>query len=188
MPERLSPQERAAFLIWQAFDMDYKEIASILGNSAAACRQIVSRAGVRVRKGRPRYEVCQQKRRDLLTRFMQAASTGDHEAMNTTMSPSAERIRAGGDKVPSIGRILHVATRAAGAFRSLKHAAQQGNVRFRIARINRMPGLLRHVNGKTEPVQSFMIEAVQTSFQPCEVDPVGRIDLQLSLMRCGTSR
>ncbi|MDF3881391.1 RNA polymerase sigma-70 factor [Cupriavidus basilensis] len=156
--ERLSPDERAAFLLRQAFDLEYGEIASILGRTEAACRQIVHRAGERVREGRPRYDVSPQEHRELLTRFMQAASTGDRTAMKTMLSPDAELISDGGGKVPSFGRILRGAARIAGVFWSLGHA-EPGKVRYRLARINGVPGLLRYVDGKIESAQSFTIEA-----------------------------
>jgi RNA polymerase sigma-70 factor, ECF subfamily len=155
--ERLSPDERAAFLLRQAFELDYKEIASILGKSEAACRQIVRRAGERMRDGRPRYNVSEQEHNDLLARFMHAASTGDREAMKTMLSPDAELVSDGGGKVPSFGRILHGAARIAGVFWSVEHAAP-GKVVYRLARINGALGLLRYVDGKIESAQSFTVE------------------------------
>ncbi|SDC61784.1 RNA polymerase sigma-70 factor, ECF subfamily [Cupriavidus sp. YR651] len=156
--ERLSPDERAAFLLRQAFDVDYKEIAAILGKSEAACRQIVRRAGERVRDGQPRYDVSQQEHRNLLTRFMQAASTGDRDTMKTMLSPDAELISDGGGKVSSYGRILQGAARIAGVFWSVEHAAP-GKVTYRLVQINGEPGLLRYVDGKLESANSFRIEA-----------------------------
>jgi RNA polymerase sigma-70 factor (ECF subfamily) len=55
--ERLAPEERAAFLLREVFDVEYGDIAQILGKSEAACRQIVSRATKRVRARRPRVHV-----------------------------------------------------------------------------------------------------------------------------------
>ncbi|MFX8094639.1 sigma factor-like helix-turn-helix DNA-binding protein, partial [Acinetobacter baumannii] len=64
--ERLSPEERAAFLMRQVFDQDYAEIAALLGKSEAACRQMVHRASDRVQQDRPRFDVSADTHRDLL--------------------------------------------------------------------------------------------------------------------------
>jgi RNA polymerase sigma-70 factor (ECF subfamily) len=111
-----------------------------------------------VREGRPRYDVSQQEHRDLLTRFIQAAGSGDREAMKMLIDPGAELISDGGGKVPSFGRILHGAARIAGVFWSVEHA-DPGKVCYRLAQINGTPGLLRYVDGKIESAQSFTIEA-----------------------------
>jgi RNA polymerase sigma-70 factor (ECF subfamily) len=156
--ERLSVDERAAFLLRQAFDLDYKEIASILEKSEAACRQLVSRASERVREGRPRYEVPRHAHKELLSRFMQAASTGDRDAMKSMLTLDAKLVADGGGKVPSFGQILEGASRIAGVFWSLEHAAP-GRVAYRLARVNGEPGLLRYVDGEIESAQSFAFES-----------------------------
>ncbi|HEY4317148.1 MAG TPA: sigma-70 family RNA polymerase sigma factor, partial [Herbaspirillum sp.] len=84
--ERLSPEERAAFLLRQVFDQDYADIASMLEKSEAACRQMVHRAQQRVQQEQPRFEVPRDTHRELLARFMQAAGGGDREAMKALMS------------------------------------------------------------------------------------------------------
>jgi RNA polymerase sigma-70 factor (ECF subfamily) len=156
--ERLSVDERAAFLLRQAFDLDYKEIASILGKSEAACRQLVSRASEHVREGRPRYEVSRHEHKELLICFMQAAGTGDRDAMKSMLTLDAKLVADGGGKVPSFGRILEGAARIAGVFWSLENAAP-GRVIYRLARVNGEPGLLRYVDGEIESAQSFSFES-----------------------------
>lgn len=71
--ERLGPEERAAFLLKEAFDYDYAQIAPLLGQSEANCRQMVHRARERVQAGRPRFDVAPENHRRLLERFMDAA-------------------------------------------------------------------------------------------------------------------
>jgi len=94
--ERLSVDERAAFLLRQVFDLDYDEIALNLGKSEAACRQLVSRAGERVREDQPRYEVSHCQHKELMTLFMEAASTGNHHAMKSMLVPDAKPVADGG--------------------------------------------------------------------------------------------
>src|SRR5471032_2095657 len=84
--ERLSPEERAAFLMRQVFDQDYADIAGMLGKSESACRQMVHRAQERVQQQKPRFDVPKEQHRDLLLKFMEAAKVGDRAAMKAMMA------------------------------------------------------------------------------------------------------
>ncbi len=155
--ERLSPEERAAFLMRQVFDHDYADIADMLGKSEAACRQMVHRAQERVRQQTPRFDVPRETHRALLGRFMAAAQAGDRAAMKAMMADEVQLVSDGGGKIKSFLRILRGAGRVAGVFWSLEHQYPQ-RVAYRQARINGEPGLLRYVEGKLESAQSFVIE------------------------------
>jgi RNA polymerase sigma-70 factor (ECF subfamily) len=155
--ERLAPEERAAFLLRQVFDQDYADIASMLGKSEASCRQIVHRSRERVRQQQPRFDVPKDVHRELLTRFMQAASSGDRAAMKALLSENVEFVADGGGKMSSFLRILRGAGRIAGVYWSLEHQYPK-QVSYRMARVNGEPGLLRYVDGKLESVQSFVID------------------------------
>lgn len=155
--ERLSAEERAAFLLRQAFDQDYADIAALLGKSEASCRQLVHRAQEKLRDERPRFKPTPEAHRALLGTFMQAAGRGDRQAMKALLSPDVAFISDGGGKTPSFHRILHGAGRIAGVFWSIENL-YPGCVQYRMARINGEPGLLRYVNGTIESAQSFRIE------------------------------
>ncbi len=155
--ERLSPEERAAFLMRQVFDHDYADIAAMLGKSEAACRQMVSRAQQRVQQQQPRFAVPRAAHQALLGRFMAAAQIGDRAAMKSLMADDVQLVADGGGKVNSYLRVLHGAGRVAGSFWSLEHMYPQ-QVTYRQARINGEPGLLRYVNGVLESAQSFLID------------------------------
>ncbi len=75
--ERLSPEERAALILHDAFDCDYAEIAEMLDKNEAACRKLVSRARERVKADRPRYTVSKEQHTRMIGRFAQAMATGD---------------------------------------------------------------------------------------------------------------
>src|SRR5688500_11520884 len=79
--ERLAPDERAAFLLHEVFDCGYAELARILGKREAACRQMVHRARLRVRRDRPRFTVSESARTALLNRFVTAVHAHDQEAL-----------------------------------------------------------------------------------------------------------
>ncbi|MES2150542.1 MAG: RNA polymerase sigma-70 factor [Pseudomonadota bacterium] len=155
--ERLSAEERAAFLMRQVFDRDYDEIAAMLGKSEASCRQMVHRAQERVQQERPRFEVARESHRALLAKFMQAATSGDRAAMKAMMSDEVQLVADGGGKVNSFQKIQRGAGRVAGIFWSLEHAFPL-QVAYRHALINGAPGLLRYVEGKLESAQSFIID------------------------------
>lgn len=155
--ERLSPEERAAFLMRQVFEHDYADIAGILGKSEAACRQMVHRAQERVQQQKPRFEVRKEQHHALLGRFIAAAQLGDRAAMKTMLADDVQLVADGGGKVNSYLHILHGAGRVAGSFWSLEHQYPQ-QVVYRQARVNGEPGLVRYVDGKLESAQSFRIE------------------------------
>lgn len=79
--ERLTPVERAIFLLREVFEYEYSDISAILGQSVANCRQILRRARQHVNTLRPRFKASSQKRNDLLDRFLRAATNGDMDAL-----------------------------------------------------------------------------------------------------------
>lgn len=160
MLERLSPDERAAFLMRQVFDSDYAEIAQVVNKSEAACRQLVHRAQAHIQKQRPRFSVSQNAHRALLATFTQAASKGDIAAMRALMCVDVQLVADGGGKVSSFLHILKGAGRVAGVFWSLEHKYPL-QVEYRPAFINGEPGLLRYVEGKLESVQSFIVDGAR---------------------------
>ncbi len=96
--EQLEPDERAAFLLHDVFDTDYAEIAEILGKSAAACRQVVSRARKRVRGRRPRAQVTDAARRLVLERFANAIQMQDKAALLELVAEQASWTSDGGGR------------------------------------------------------------------------------------------
>ncbi|MFA9216891.1 MAG: RNA polymerase sigma-70 factor [Sphingomonadaceae bacterium] len=155
--ERLSPEERAVFLMRQVFDYDYAEIAAMLEKTEASCRQMVHRAQQRVQQERPRFAVPKDAHRALLGRFMQAAASGDRAAMKAMMADDVQMVADGGGKVSSFLHILHGAGRVAGMFWTLEHQ-HPGQVVYRMATINGEAGLLRYIDGKIESAQAFIVD------------------------------
>ena len=104
--ERLSPTERAAFVLREAFDADYSEIATTLGKSEAACRQMVSRAHKRLQTSGPRFDVSPEDAAKAVETFFFAA-TQDHDQAIKMVSQDAMAITDGGGKASAAFRILH---------------------------------------------------------------------------------
>ena len=86
MLERLTPVERAVFLLREIFDHEYSEIAATLGRNEANCRQILRRARQHVRALRPRFRASVREQNDLLERFRQATDSGDMDRLKQFLS------------------------------------------------------------------------------------------------------
>ena len=107
--ERLSPLERAVFLLHDVFDADYGAVAEALGRSESACRQLAVRARDHVREARPRFSVGQEEAARLAIAFMDAARNNDIEALRNLLAEDAVLITDGGGKRsaalrPMVGR------------------------------------------------------------------------------------
>jgi RNA polymerase sigma-70 factor (ECF subfamily) len=96
--ERLAPEERAALLLHDVFDVGYREIATVIERSEAACRQVVHRARERVRGDRKRFDVTEFVKVDLLQRFMAATEARDEQALLELFAPDATWTADGGGK------------------------------------------------------------------------------------------
>lgn len=97
--ERLAPEERAAFLLHDVFDADYHQIATVLGKSEAACRQIVHRARERVRRDEKRFAATDSARVSLLRRFTAAVEARDEHAVLELLAPEVTWTADGGGRV-----------------------------------------------------------------------------------------
>lgn len=146
--ERLAPEERAVFLLREAFDMDYPEVARMLGKSEEACRQMLHRAKERVREGKPRFQVNPEAHRRLLDRFVTASRSGDREQLMELFAPDVRMSSDGGGKVPAVLRVLEGAERVARFYTQISRLTAVRSLTFRHAEINGEPGLLQILDGK----------------------------------------
>jgi RNA polymerase sigma-70 factor (ECF subfamily) len=97
--ERLSPEERAAFILHDAFDCDYSDIAAALEKSEEACRKLVSRARERVRADRPRHKATADQHRDLIAKFSEAVLSQDNDRLMFLFAPDVVFYSDGGGRV-----------------------------------------------------------------------------------------
>jgi RNA polymerase sigma-70 factor, ECF subfamily len=88
--ERLTPLERAVFLMHDVFGYDYDETAGIVGRSAVSCRQVAHRARQHVEAGRPRFDVDASRRDELAARFFGAIENGDVQALVSMLAADVE--------------------------------------------------------------------------------------------------
>jgi len=141
--ERLSPLERAAFLLHDIFDLDYAEVAATLERSEATCRQLAARARSHVRAERPRFKVERAEAERLANAFLKASREGDAETLKALLAddvefhtdgggvrPAALNVIAGRDKVMAF--FTGIARKTGGALPRILH----------VGTINAAPGLV----------------------------------------------
>ncbi len=104
--ERLSPLERAVFVLREVFGFGYPEIASTVGRSEAACRQLVVRARRHMEEGRPRFEADRREREELAARFFEALREGDVAGLQELLAADVQMTGDGGGKAPQLARTL----------------------------------------------------------------------------------
>jgi RNA polymerase sigma-70 factor, ECF subfamily len=100
--ERLSPLERAAFLLHDVFGVDFDEVAATLGREPAACRQLAARARTHVRAGRPRFDVPKQRGLEIASAFFAASRGGDLRALRALLADDVTVHADGGGKVSAV--------------------------------------------------------------------------------------
>ena len=101
--ERLSPLERAVFVLRDVFGFGYPEIASFVSRSETACRQLVVRARRHMDAGRPRFEAGRRERDELAGRFMEAFKDGDVDGVRELLAADVQLVGDSGGKAPQWG-------------------------------------------------------------------------------------
>jgi RNA polymerase sigma-70 factor, ECF subfamily len=152
MLERLTPVERAVFLLREVFEYEYSEIAAVLGQSEANCRQILSRAKQHVSAIRPRFKTSLREKSDLLERFLKATSSGDMEGLVALLSNDVVLHSDGGGKAIAVPNLIQGADNVArGIFGGLRKVLPKNLVR-RVMEINGEHGLVSYLDGKPHSV------------------------------------
>jgi RNA polymerase sigma-70 factor (ECF subfamily) len=148
MLERLTPVERAVFLLREVFEYEYAEIAAVLGLGEANCRQILSRARQHVSAMRPRFKTSQQQKSDLLERFLKATGSGDMEGLVALLANEVVLHSDGGGKAVAVPNLIHGVDKVArGVLGSLRKLVPQ-NLMRRLVQINGEPGIVTYLNGR----------------------------------------
>jgi RNA polymerase sigma-70 factor (ECF subfamily) len=98
--ERLTPLERAVFVLREVFAFGYPEIAAAVGRSEAACHQLAVRARRHMDAGRPRFEAGQAERDQLAERFLGAFREGDVDGLRELLAADVQLVGDGGGKAP----------------------------------------------------------------------------------------
>jgi RNA polymerase sigma-70 factor, ECF subfamily len=162
--DRLSPLERAAFLLHDVFDFSFGEVASALERSEAACRQLAARARAHVRTVRPRGTAApparpgemDEKHERLMSVFVAATRSGDLNALMQLLASDVRVVTDGGGKAPAALNVLEGADRAARFLIGATRKGWRDDFRVRVAAINGLPGLI--VDAPDGPVQTAAFE------------------------------
>jgi len=150
--ERLSPLERAAFLLHDVFGVEFEEVAATIDRDPTACRQLAARARTHVRETRPRYKLEKQRGLEIANAFFAASRTGDMTALGAMLAADVSIHSDGGGKRPAapepifgFANVMQVHKALAVLFR--KRASQLVRVGF----INGLPGFVtREADGELQ--------------------------------------
>src|SRR5262245_29235193 len=140
--ERLAPEERAAFLLHDVFDIGYGEIASVIEKTEPACRQVVHRARERVRGDRARFDVTESAKTDLFSRFAAALEARDERTLLALFAPDATWTADGGGKTGAAPAPIVGASRIAKLVIGLREKFWAVNRTLEIGTVNGEPALI----------------------------------------------
>ena len=156
--ERLTPLERASFLLHDVFDVGYDEIAQTLERSEESCRQLAARARQHVRASRPRFKVTPDDERRYLEAFVVASQKGDMAALESMLAEDVKLYSDGGGKVSAAINILD-GKRRVGAFMAgiYQKFRNHTTTALRYDRVNGVMSLLTTYTDDTIDVMSVEI-------------------------------
>ena len=141
--ERLSPLERAAFLLHDVFGESFDDIADSLGRDAAACRQLASRARAHVRSEKPRFPVDRAHGMAIAEAFFAATREGEISRLGAILAEDVSLHSDGGGKRPAVARVMHGADEVARTFAALGRLARgRTGELIRYAYVNGLPGFV----------------------------------------------
>lgn len=146
--EDLAPLERAVFMLREAFDYDYAEIAAIVGKSEANCRQLFSRAKSRLAQRELGEEPAGEKAERVVQQFLQACVTGNMESFLAVLTDDAVMYSDGGGKVRAALKPIYGAEFIGRLFLGIRRKSLAG-ARAEIVRVNGQVGaIFRLVDGR----------------------------------------
>lgn len=160
--EKLSPEERAVFLLKDVFEYDHAEIGEILGISSANSRQLLHRARTALAQGRPRRAGTPESRRAMAERFAQAFATGDAAALASMLASDAGMWADGGGKAaaarrPLLGREAIVSF-LVGIHRIGEASGMIRDASLVIEDVNSEPALILRVGARLESIFVLSVE------------------------------
>jgi RNA polymerase sigma-70 factor, ECF subfamily len=179
--ERLSPLERAVFVLREVFGFGFPEIASAVGRSEAACRQLAVRARRHMDAGRPRFEADRREREELAARFFDALREGDVEGLRELLAADVQMIGDGGGKAPQFARPVIGADNVARVLAAAFPVMVRIGVAVEPHEVNGQPGaILRDRDGKvlntlTLDVLGGRIQTIRSVINPDKLGHVGPV-------------
>jgi len=179
--ERLTPLERAVFVLREVFGFGFPEIAVAVGRSEAACRQLATRARRHMDVGRPRFEADRREREELAARFFDALRDGDIEGLRQLLAADVQMVGDGGGKAPAFARSVIGADNVARVLASNLPLLATIDVRVEPREVNGQPGaILRDRNDNvvgtvTLDVLGGRIQAIRSVVNPDKLGHLGPV-------------
>ena len=155
--ERLTPVERAVFLLREVFDYEYAEVAAMLGRSEANCRQILKRAKQHVAEERQRFDTSPKEHRRLLQEFLEATGRGDMQGLLALLSKDVVLYTDGGGKATAVPNPIYGSDRVARFFFTAPQKFMPKDIVRRFTEINGQPGIAVYHEGRVFGVLSMDI-------------------------------
>src|SRR5499427_2165948 len=141
--ERLSPLERAAFLLHDVFGLEFEEVAATIGRDPVACRKLAERARSHVREARPRFQVDKQHGLELANAFFTASRSGDMKTLAEMLAADVSAHADGGGKRSAAMRPIFGFDAVMGLHQSLAELFREhGSKLVRTGFINGLPGFI----------------------------------------------
>jgi RNA polymerase sigma-70 factor, ECF subfamily len=179
--ERLSPLERAVFVLREVFGFGFPEIASAVGRSEAACRQLAVRARRHMDAGRPRFEADRREREELAARFFDALREGDVEGLRELLAADVQMIGDGGGKAPQFARPVIGADNVARVLAAAFPLMVRIGVAVEPHEVNGQPGAIlrdrdnKVLNTMTLDVLDGRIQTIRSVINPDKLGHVGPV-------------
>lgn len=141
--ERLSPLERAAFLLHDVFGLSFDEVAGAIGREPATCRKLASRAREHIRNARPRFAVTREQGLEIAAAFFAASREGDIARLRSLLADDVTACTDGGGKVPaSLRPLIGIADVLARHIQLAKEFVRSPSLLIRYAVIDGLPGFI----------------------------------------------
>lgn len=179
--ERLTPLERAVFVLREVFGFEYDELAEAVGRSEAACRQLVVRARRHMDEGRPRFEAERSKREELAQHFLGAFKEGDVAALRDLLAADVTLVGDAGGKGPLFAEQITGADNVARLFAALVPPFLETGGSIEAHEINAQPGaILRDREGRVINTFAFdvldgQIQTIRSVINPDKLRHVGTV-------------
>ena len=181
--ERLSPEERAAFILHDAFDCEYAEIAATLGKSEVACRKLVSRARARVRADYVRQPTNPEDHKRLLLAFAAAAASNDSKQLKALLSEDVVVVADGGGRVQaSLSPVVGADNVARFVAEFARTSSPQNPIDVQLGEVNGQPSLVLRAGGALFGTVSITSdgERITAIFAIRNPEKLARIDAALA--------
>ena len=177
--ERLSPVERAVFLLHDVFDFRYDEVAGIIGKSESNCRQLAVRARRHVEEHKPRFEASRRQREQLASRFFTAVSEGDVDGLVELLAADVVVYGDGGGTSPSWRNPIYGRDKVLRLLLGLSRHSSELGVTMRRTEINSQPGAMfldpsgRLMYVVTLDIADGVVQTVRSIINPAKLRHLG---------------